>query len=159
LTELRGTDRRCGRGPIRRVRDGVGRAVSGDHSALAHLVGAVHPVPRVPAGDPQGHLHHERGREPERPVPPGGATTGAFPEWALCAQGALPGHPQPGRQPHERDRPHDRREGCAQPRRQDIGVRRAGSGSSLGVTKQASADVHSVSCRWSEHACDDDRVV
>ena len=48
MTELRGTDRRCGRGPIRRVRDGVGRAVSGDHPALAHLVGAVHPIQGFP---------------------------------------------------------------------------------------------------------------
>ena len=43
-------------------------------------MGAVHPVPGLPAGDPQDRLHDERDREPELPVPPGCPPTGAFPD-------------------------------------------------------------------------------
>jgi hypothetical protein len=40
----------------------VGQAIPGDPAALAVLVGAVHTVPGLRRGDPQGALQHERDR-------------------------------------------------------------------------------------------------
>jgi hypothetical protein len=74
--------------------DGLGRAVSGDHPALALQLGAVHSVPGVPTRDPQDHLHHQRHRVVERPVPPGHQTARALPDRPGRIEGALPGHSQ-----------------------------------------------------------------
>ena len=41
---------------------------------------SVHPVPGLRRGDPAGDLLDERDRVPQRPVPPGGAGPGTFPE-------------------------------------------------------------------------------
>ena len=73
------------------------------HPALAVRVGAVHPVPGLPAGDPQDRVHDESDREPELPVPPGCPPTGALPRRAVRDQGLVPGHPHAAAQPAERD--------------------------------------------------------
>jgi transposase-like protein len=54
--DLHRPDRRCRRGPLRRLRRRLGRQVSGDQPAVANQLGAIHSAPGVPAGDPQDHL-------------------------------------------------------------------------------------------------------
>ncbi len=76
-------------------RRAVGDPVSGDPAALGERLGGVHPVPRVRPGDPPRHLHHQRDREPERPVPPIGQGPGALPDRAVRVEAPLPDHRQP----------------------------------------------------------------
>ena len=47
----------------------LGDEVSGDGRDLDQRLGAVHPVPGVPARGPQDHLHHQRDRVAELPAP------------------------------------------------------------------------------------------
>jgi len=50
----------CGRAAAGRVRGEMERSVSGDQPVMAAQLGAHHPVLRLPAGNPQGDLHHQR---------------------------------------------------------------------------------------------------
>ena len=47
----------------------LGRALPGRGRGLGTRLGAVHPVPGVPARGPEDHLHHERDRVAELPAP------------------------------------------------------------------------------------------
>ena len=68
----------------------------GDDRLVGERLGGVRPVPRLPHRAPQGRVHHERHREPQRPVPPGGAPPRALPQRAGGDEGPLPRrHPAP----------------------------------------------------------------
>jgi putative transposase len=73
--------------------DLVGTAVRRDHPAVGERLGAVHPVPGLRRGDPQGDLLHQCHRVAERPVPPRGQGPRPLPDRAGRAQVPLPSHP------------------------------------------------------------------
>jgi putative transposase len=89
-----------------RVLRAVGGQVPGDDRRLGAGLAGVRAVPGVPGRDPQAHLHHQRHRVAQRPVPQGGAPARALPE--------RPGRPQSPLPHHPRTRP-----GADQPDRQD----------------------------------------
>lgn len=62
--------------------DQVGQDVSRHHLAVALSVGAVHPIPGIPARDPAGRLHHKRNRVAQRPLPPGHPPSRPIPQQA-----------------------------------------------------------------------------
>jgi len=84
---------------------------------------AVHPVPGVPTGPAQGHLHHQHHREPQLPTPEDHQESGSLPDRRRRGQTAVAGHlrhrgqarPRPRsrtrqtRQPAHRPRPAHRR--------------------------------------------------
>lgn len=59
-------------------------------------------LPRLRRRDPQDHMHHQRHREPELPLPQGRRRLRPLPQRPGRPQTALPGHPRP--RPH-RTRP------------------------------------------------------
>ena len=77
--DLHRADRGGRLGGVRGARGEVGQALPGDRAALALGVGAVHPVPGLRPGDPQGALLHQRDRVAQRPLPQGRAVKGHFP--------------------------------------------------------------------------------
>ncbi|NMI01105.1 hypothetical protein HF526_27945 [Pseudonocardia sp. K10HN5] len=110
---LHGPDRRRGRGAVRRVRTRMGRALPGDQPALALVVGAVHPVPGVPAGEPRcvGGPSAEV-RESAGSVP--AATAQSCPERSTVIVALLDSDPMP--QPRSgRQVPYNRGSRCVVP--------------------------------------------
>ena len=75
----------------------------GDRAALDQRLGRVRAVPQLRPGDPHHHLHDQRHRVAQRPVPPGGQGPGPLPDRAGGAEVPLPRGPQPG--PHRRRPP------------------------------------------------------
>jgi hypothetical protein len=95
-------ERAGGQGGTRRARRQVGRALPGDHAALAQRLGRVRALPQLQPGDPQGHLFDQRDREHARPLPPRRPGAWPFPQRAGRPEMLVPHHPQP--RPH-RPRP------------------------------------------------------
>ena len=85
-------------GRVRRVQRHLGKAVPGDHPALGERLGRVRPVPGLRPRDQDHHLHDQRDRVPERPVPPLGQGPRPLPHRAGRPQAPLPHRHQP--RPH-----------------------------------------------------------
>ena len=83
---------------VRRVQRHLGKAVPGDHPAVGERLGRVRPVPGLRPGDTDDHLHDQRDRVPQRPVPPLGQGPRPLPDRAGRPQAPLPHRPQP--RPH-----------------------------------------------------------
>lgn len=66
------------------LRRGLGPPLPGHHPALALSVGRVRSVPAVRRRDPQDHLHDQRDRVAELPLPARGERPWAFPDRAGC---------------------------------------------------------------------------
>ena len=79
-------------GRVRRL--GVGPQVPGDGRGVAGRLGTVHPVPGVPAGAPQDHLHHQRDRVAELPAPEDHQEPRPLPQRRRRDQAALAGDPR-----------------------------------------------------------------
>ena len=89
---LQGGERRAGGGAAGRLRGVRSRTqASGRGALVAQPLGAGDPVPGVLEADPQGDLHHERHREPERVGASGGARAGALHERGRGEEADLPG--------------------------------------------------------------------
>src|SRR5690242_18058951 len=76
----------------------MGRALPGDHQALAERLGGVRAVPRLQQRDPQGHLFDERDRERARTLPPRGACPRSLPQRAGRSEMLVPHDQKP--RPH-----------------------------------------------------------
>ena len=76
----------------------LGRKYPATVRDLAQRLGAVHPVPGVPAAATQGHLHHELDRVPELPAPQDHQEPRPFPQRRRRREAALAGHLQHRRQ-------------------------------------------------------------
>jgi transposase-like protein len=74
----------------------LGRPLPCHRPAVGQRLGAIHPVPGLRPGDPQGAVLHERDRVAERPVPAGGQGPGPFPVGAGRDQVPVPGDPFAG---------------------------------------------------------------
>ena len=77
-------------GDLRRLRPG--QEVPGHRRDLGERLGAVHPVPGVPARAAPGHLHHQRDRVAELPAPQDHQEPRPLPQRRRRDQAALAGH-------------------------------------------------------------------
>ena len=92
--DLHRRDRRAGRSRaagIRRLRDG--QQVSGHRGDVDERLGAVHPVPGLPPGRAQDHLHHQRDRVAELPTTQNHQESWALPQRRRGSQTAVAGDP------------------------------------------------------------------
>ncbi len=99
---------------------------------LGERLGAVHPVPGLPAGAAQDHLHDQQHRVVELPAPEDHQESGALPQRRRRGQAAVAGHPRHRGQ----TRPTTRRRARRGPRRAPgpgpAGRRRGGAGLETG---------------------------
>lgn len=93
-----------GQGPVRRVRPGVGRQVSGDREAVGERVGRVRAVPRIRRGDQTRDLYDERDRVDQRPLPASGERPRPLPQRDRRHEVPVPDHPLPDPTGHGRAR-------------------------------------------------------
>ena len=111
-------DRRGRRGSelrrLRRVRPG--QEVPGHGRDLGERLGAVHPVPGVPARAAQDHLHHQRDRVAELPAPQDHQEPRPLPQRRRRRQAAVAGDPRHRGQTRPRREP--RNEACPRERTQ-----------------------------------------
>src|SRR4029453_14703951 len=81
----------------------------GDDQHLGGVLGRVRAVPRISRRATHRRLHHERDREPECPVPAGGAPPGPLPQRASSVESALPRRHREADEPNQPPRaPHPR---------------------------------------------------
>ncbi len=78
------------------LRGGLGGPLPGHHPAVGARLGRVRPLPGLPRRDPHGHRHHQRHREPQRPLPPLGQGPRPLPQRAGRAQAPVFDRRQPG---------------------------------------------------------------
>lgn len=88
---LSGPDRRGGADGAGCVRGQVGRQIPVNQQKLACAPGKSEHVLRLPAGYPQGHLHHECHRIAEQRDPCGDKETQSVPDRRLGSEGCLSG--------------------------------------------------------------------
>ena len=72
----------------------MGRGLSAHWPILAAQLGADHAVLRLPAGDPQGDLHHQRDRVGEHELAQDHEVPGLAPERRGVVEAVLPGAAQ-----------------------------------------------------------------
>jgi len=86
------TDRGVRARPVRRARREVGHPLPGGDQALAIGLDRVRALPGLRRGDPPDHLHHQRHRIDQRPLPAGDPRPRALPDRAGRPEMPLPGH-------------------------------------------------------------------
>ena len=89
-------DEHCRRGRAGGVRRRLAGPLPGDREAVAISLGAVHPVPGLPARGPPGHLHDEPDRVDERAAAESDPEPRPVPLRAGRPQSALPRGAEPG---------------------------------------------------------------
>ena len=93
--DLHRPDRRCGGAGAGRVRRlGLGPQVPGRGQGVARRVGAVHPVPGVPARAAEDHLHHQQHRVAELPAAEDHQEPRPLPQRRRRREAAMAGHPR-----------------------------------------------------------------
>ena len=92
--DLPGRDGRGRPGPAGRVRSQMGSALSGDWPGVAARLGACDSALRIPAGDPEDDLHHERGGEPAPQPAQDHQDPRQLPDRRGRDEAALPGNPE-----------------------------------------------------------------
>ncbi len=100
--DLHRSDRRRRRRRDGHLRARVGRPLPRHRQGVARGVGAVHPVPAVPARDPQSRLHHQLGREHQLPAAQDHQDPRSLPHRRRSVEAAAPRRPQHQRQARRR---------------------------------------------------------